>query len=205
MSVTQTPEFSSASAYQRLSLQYPATRAPASQNSPAQAQSTPPEPRCQYSQTHTRSVAAFGLRNNRKEIPPCTSPNPRPPGNRSYSLCRRGIGRASLLPHRFAIHPAQLRLWSSPRADVRVRGLSVPLRESHESLDTSLHPRNAGIFPLQHNAGWRGQGCGDLGETESGSAAATDGSPLPAADFHPAGTAQPACQDSSSNRDPRST
>src|SRR5438552_11257615 len=96
--------------------------------------STPPEPRCQYSQTHTRSVPAFGLRNNGKEIPPCTSPNPRPPGNRSYSLCRRGIGRASLLPHRFVIHRAQLRLWSSPRADVRVRGLSVPLRESHESL-----------------------------------------------------------------------
>src|SRR6266566_5609319 len=133
MSVTQTPEFSSASAYQRLSLQYPATRAPASQNSPAQAQSTPPEPRCQYSQTHTRSVAAFGLRNNGKEIPPCTSPNPRPPGNRSYSLCRRDIGRVTLLPLRFAIHPAHLRLWSFPTEGGRARGLSVPLPASRES------------------------------------------------------------------------
>src|SRR5438445_1925560 len=205
MSPAQMPESSSASPFRQSSWQYPATRASALQNSPAQAQSTPPEPRCQYSQTHTRSVAAFGLRNNGKEIPPCTSPNPRPRGNRSCSLCRRGRGRGSLLPPRFAIFPAQLRLWSFPRADGHARGLSAPPRASPENWDTSLHPRNAGIFPLQHNAGWRGQGCDDLGETESGSAAATDGSPLPAADFHPAGTAQPACQDSSSNRDPRST
>src|SRR5438046_7864048 len=107
MSATQTSESSSASAFRQSSWQYPAARAPALQNSPAQAQSTPPEPRCQYSQTHTRSVAAFGLRNNGKEIPPCTSPNPRPPGNRSYSLSRNGVVGESLLPSRSAVHADQ--------------------------------------------------------------------------------------------------
>src|SRR5437667_11785333 len=153
MSATQTSESSSASAFRQSSLQHPATREPGSRNSPAQALTKPPEPRCQYSQTHTHCAAEPGLRSSGTEIPPCTSPNPHPPDNRFCSLCRRDIGRVTLLPLRFAIHPAQLRLWSSPRADVRVRGLSVPLRESHASLDTSPRLRGPRIYPSQHNAG----------------------------------------------------
>src|SRR5438876_11568658 len=205
MSVTQTSEFSSASAYQRLSLQYPATRATVSRNSRAQAPAKPPEPKRQYSQTHTRCAVEPGLRSSGTEIPPCTSPNPHPPDNRFCSLCRRDIGRVTLLPLRFAIHPAQLRLWSFPRAGGRARGWNVPLPASRESWGTSLHPRDAGISPLQHNAGWRGQGCRDPEEIENAFLVAKADSQPQGEDFHPAGMAQRACRDSSSNRDPRST
>src|ERR1700756_778306 len=203
MSATQTSESFSASAFRQSSLQYPATRVPASQNSPVQALTKPPEPKRQYFRTHTRCAAELGLRSNGTEIRPYTSPNPRPRGNRSCTLCRRGRGQATLLPPRFAIHPAQLRLWSSPTEGGRDREWNVPLPASPGSSDTSLHPGNAGISQLLRSAESRWPGCRDPGETGSAFAAAKAGSQRPAADFHPVDTVQPACRDSSSSQDPR--
>src|SRR5207244_8630198 len=108
MSPAQMPESSSASPFRQSSWQYPATRAPALQNSPAQAQSTPPEPRCQYSQTHTRCAVEPGLRSSGTEISLCTSPNPHPPDNRFCSLFRIDIVRVTFLLLRFVLHSSQL-------------------------------------------------------------------------------------------------
>src|SRR6266436_1944303 len=187
MSVTQTRESSSASAFRQPFSQYLAAREPASRNSPAQAPAKPPEPKRQYFRTHTQCAAELGLRSNGTEIRPYTSPNPRQPDNRSCSLCRRGKGPATLSPPCFAIHTAHLRLWSFPTEGGRARGWNVPLPASRESWCTSLHPRDAGISPLQHNAGWRGQGCRDPEEIENAFLVAKADSPPQGEDFRPAG------------------